>query len=127
MIADPFGDLDGPFLGKSPGFQTVGERSDEQPAAIPRKQFQGNKPLAGAHRAVYDAVMDKVRQIEAEIAKLSPDEVRQVALWLAEHDATLWSRQIDADAEAGRLNFLFEEADAERTQGTLRDWPPAGG
>jgi hypothetical protein len=32
---------------------------------------------------------------------------------------------MDQNAAAGRLDFLFEEADAERTTGQLHDWPPA--
>jgi hypothetical protein len=32
---------------------------------------------------------------------------------------------MDQDAEAGRLDFLFQEADAERAAGQLNDWPPA--
>ncbi len=35
----------------------------------------------------------------------------------------VWGRQIDEDAAAGRLDFLFEEAEAERRAGTLREWP----
>ena len=34
-----------------------------------------------------------------------------------------WTRQMDADAEAAKLDFLFDEADAERQAGQLRDWP----
>jgi hypothetical protein len=70
--------------------------------------------------------MYKVERIEAEIAKLSPQEVRRIARWLAEYDAKLWDEQVEQDAESGRLDFLFEEADADRKQGTHRDWPPAG-
>ncbi len=68
--------------------------------------------------------MSKVEQLEAELAKLSPDEFREVARWVAEHDADAWDEQLDKDAAAGRLDFLFDEADAERKNGTLRDWPP---
>jgi hypothetical protein len=30
---------------------------------------------------------------------------------------------MERDATAGRLNFLFDEAAAERQAGRLRDWP----
>ncbi|MBI4563285.1 MAG: hypothetical protein HY716_01150 [Planctomycetes bacterium] len=69
--------------------------------------------------------MSNVERIEAEIAKLSPEEVRQIVRWLIEYDAGLWGQQMDEDATAGWLDFLFEEADAERKTGRLRDWPPA--
>jgi len=67
--------------------------------------------------------MSKVEQIEAEITKLSTAEARQVAKWLNEFLADEWDDQIEADAKAGKLDCLFEEADAERKAGKLRDWP----
>jgi hypothetical protein len=30
---------------------------------------------------------------------------------------------MDSDATAGKLDFLFHEADAERAAGSLHDWP----
>ena len=36
-----------------------------------------------------------------------------------------WDRQIEADAKAGRLDFLVKEADDAIREGTLRDWPGA--
>jgi hypothetical protein len=32
---------------------------------------------------------------------------------------------MDQDAAAGKLDSLFEEAEAGRKSGQLRDWPPA--
>jgi hypothetical protein len=34
-----------------------------------------------------------------------------------------WDRQMDADAKAGKLDFLVSEADDAVRGGTLRDWP----
>jgi hypothetical protein len=34
-----------------------------------------------------------------------------------------WDRQMDADAAAGKLDFLVKEADAAIESGMLRDWP----
>jgi len=34
-----------------------------------------------------------------------------------------WDRQMDADAAAGKLDFLVKEADAAIESGRLRDWP----
>ena len=67
--------------------------------------------------------MRSVREIEAEIAKLRPDEVRQVAKWLAEYEAQLWDKQIEEDAAAGRLDRFIEEALAEYKQGKTRPAP----
>jgi hypothetical protein len=68
--------------------------------------------------------MSRVEQIESEIVKLSPSEVQQVSRWLQEFLAEQWDQQIASDSEAGRLDFLFDEASAERQSDSLRDWPP---
>ena len=67
--------------------------------------------------------MSKVEQIESEIAKLTSAEARLVAKWLEEFLADEWDQQIEADAKAGKLDFLFDEVEAERKAGTLREWP----
>lgn len=67
--------------------------------------------------------MSKVERIESEISKLSAAEARQVAKWLEEFLADEWDKQIEADAKAGKLDFLFDDAEAERNAGSLRDWP----
>jgi hypothetical protein len=36
-----------------------------------------------------------------------------------------WDAQIDSDSAAGKIDFLFEEADSEGKAGTLRDSPPS--
>lgn len=61
--------------------------------------------------------MSKVEQIEAELAKLTPAEARQVAKWLEEFLADEWDRQIEEDAQAGKLDRFIEEALAEHRQG----------
>ena len=68
--------------------------------------------------------MSRVEQIESEIVKLSSVEVQQVSRWLQEFLAEQWDQQIVSDSEAGRLDFLFDEAAAERQSDTLREWPP---
>ena len=71
----------------------------------------------------YACHMSKVEQIEAEIANLSTGEAREIAQWLAEFLADEWDRQIEEDAKSGKLDFLFEEVEAERKAGTLRGLP----
>lgn len=34
-----------------------------------------------------------------------------------------WDRQMEADAKAGKLDFLVREADDAIRSGSLRDWP----
>lgn len=54
--------------------------------------------------------MSTVQEIETAIQKLKPQEIHEVADWLQELREDLWDKQIDADAKAGRLDKLMEEA-----------------
>jgi hypothetical protein len=64
--------------------------------------------------------MQSVEEIESEIVKLKPAEVRILAKWLAEYEADLWDRQISEDAAAGKLDRFVEEALAEYREGKTR-------
>jgi hypothetical protein len=39
-------------------------------------------------------------------------------------EQTCWDEQMGRDSSAGKLDFLFDEADRELAQGLLREWPP---
>ena len=67
--------------------------------------------------------MSTVLEIENAIDRLKPAERAQVAAWLARKEAQDWDAQMDADAGAGKLDFLFREAADERESGQLKDWP----
>jgi hypothetical protein len=54
------------------------------------------------NEAEKDEFLDKLREIEFEDA---------------------WDRQMEADAKAGKLDFLVREADEAIRSDTLRDWP----
>jgi len=69
--------------------------------------------------------MDRVEEIEAAIDGLAPDEFSRIVKWFRQRDAALWDRQLDSDSASGKLDFLFEEAESEREQGLLTDWPPS--
>ena len=71
----------------------------------------------------YPAVMRSVEEIQSEIAKLNPADVRRIAKWLAEYEADLWDRQITEDAAAGKLDPFVEEALAEYREGKTRPLP----
>ena len=68
--------------------------------------------------------MNAVEKIEQEIAGLSNEDFDSLTLWVDHRRNEKWDRQMDEDAVAGKLDFLFEEAQAERKSGKLRDWPP---
>ena len=62
-------------------------------------------------------------EIKNAVDTLSPAELAELAAYVRERDATAWDSQSEQDTAAGKLDFLFEEADAARTDGSLRDWP----
>jgi hypothetical protein len=67
--------------------------------------------------------MDRVEEIEAAINDLPPEDFRRIAKWFRERDQSVWDQQLDSDSSIGRLDFLFEEIEADSQQSVLRDWP----
>jgi hypothetical protein len=67
--------------------------------------------------------MTTVEEIEQAAAQLAPADFDRLASWVGERHHNLWKHQMERDAEMGRLEFLFNEADSERQAGQLRDWP----
>lgn len=53
--------------------------------------------------------MDRVEQIEAAILSLPPEEYRRLAEWFVAR----WDERMDRDCAAGKLDFLFKEAESE--------------
>ena len=62
-------------------------------------------------------------EIKRAVDALSSVELADLAAYVRERDTAAWDAQIEEDAAAGKLDFLFEEAEAERANGELRDWP----
>ncbi len=54
--------------------------------------------------------MDRVEEIEAAIDGLPPEEYRRIVQWLHVREQARWDEQMDRDSSAGKLDFLFEEA-----------------
>ena len=67
--------------------------------------------------------MTTVEEIEQAAARLAPSDFDRLAAWVNARYHELWSRQMDDDAKAGKLDFLFNEAETERQAGSLHDWP----
>ena len=67
--------------------------------------------------------MSTLLEIEQAIEQLPVKEQSTLAAWLAAREAKVWDVQMDADAAAGKLDFLFQEAETERREGRLTDWP----
>jgi len=67
--------------------------------------------------------MSRVEEIEAAIESLAPDEYRHIVQWFHLREQRRWDEQMDADSAAGKLDFLFDEAESESATGLLREWP----
>ena len=68
--------------------------------------------------------MSTVTEIIAAVKHLSEAEKDEFLEQLRALDfEDGWDRQMDADAKAGKLDFLVREADDAIRSGTLRDWP----
>lgn len=65
--------------------------------------------------------MSKIEELKAEIERLPKDEFTELFRWLSERDWEKWDQEIDADSQAGRLDFLVREAREEKAKGTLKD------
>ena len=64
--------------------------------------------------------MTKLEQSEKSVAELSPEELKALAAWFEALQADLWDKQIEADAKAGRLDKLAEQALADHRAGRTR-------
>ncbi len=54
-----------------------------------------------------------ITEIENAITKLPAAEVDDLFSWLADYRHRRWDRQIADDVQAGRLDDIFAEVDAE--------------
>ena len=68
--------------------------------------------------------MSTVEEIETAVRKLPRTEALRFEHWFLEFMQEKWDAQLDADAAAGRLDFLVDEARHEKNAGTLKAWPP---
>ena len=64
--------------------------------------------------------MSKLEQITQQVEALEGDELKAFASWFEEFRADQWDRQIAADVEAGKLDKLIAEAEADIAAGRLR-------
>jgi hypothetical protein len=61
--------------------------------------------------------MSAVCGVQQAVECLSPLELAAFRQWFAEFDADAWDKQIEADAQAGRLDAFAAEALAEYRAG----------
>jgi hypothetical protein len=61
--------------------------------------------------------MSTALEIEQAIRQLPPEELARLRAWFLEFDGAVWDRKIEADAKAGRLDALADEALADLREG----------
>ncbi len=69
--------------------------------------------------------MDRVEEIETAITNLAPEDYRRLVEWFRTREQTRWDEQMDQDSVAGKMDFLFGEAERESEQGLVQEWPPS--
>jgi hypothetical protein len=65
--------------------------------------------------------MAKIDELKADIERLSSEELAALFRWLSEKEWESWDKEIEADSQAGRLDFLVREARKEKAKGTLKE------
>ena len=65
--------------------------------------------------------MSKVEKLKMEIETHPKGEFDELVRWLSEKDWDTWDREIEADSQAGKLDFLVREAQDAKRKRTLKD------
>ena len=65
--------------------------------------------------------MSKVDELKTEIERLPREEFAELVRWVSEKEWERWDKEIEADSEAGQLDFLIHEALDAKAKGNLKD------
>jgi hypothetical protein len=65
--------------------------------------------------------MSKIDELKAEIESLPSEEFAEIFRWLTEKDWERWDKEIEADSQAGKLDFLVREGHEAKAKGTFKD------
>lgn len=63
--------------------------------------------------------MKSVEEIQSEIEALPHTEYMKLAHWFTERDWQSWDQEIENDSKSGGLDFLIEEARAQKNKNSL--------
>ena len=63
----------------------------------------------------------QVQEIQAAIESLPHDDYVRLRKWFSERDWEEWDKQIEQDSQAGKLDFLIQEAMQEKAKGKLKE------
>jgi hypothetical protein len=65
--------------------------------------------------------MSKIDELKADIERLPREDAAELFRWLSEREWESWKKEIEADSQAGRLDFLVREARQEKEKGALKE------
>lgn len=65
--------------------------------------------------------MSKIDELKADIERLPSEEMAELFRWLSNKEWESWDREIAADSQAGKLDFLVREAHEAKAKGTLKE------
>lgn len=65
--------------------------------------------------------MSTVEKILRSIESLPEEEYARLREWFVERDWGKWDKQIEANSESGKLDFLIKEARDEKEKGKLKE------
>lgn len=65
--------------------------------------------------------MLKIEEIETVIESLPKEEYARLKEWFFKREWYNWDRQLIADSESGKLDFLVKEAREEKAEGNLKE------
>lgn len=66
-------------------------------------------------------IKSTIAEIQQAIISLSKSDYAQLRRWLNEYDREEWDRQIEADSDDGKLDFLVDQTTEAKRHGTLED------
>jgi len=65
--------------------------------------------------------MIQVELLEQHITELDDSSFSKLRDWFVEYEQSRWDKKIEADSNAGKLDFLINAALAEYKAGTTKD------
>lgn len=58
-----------------------------------------------------------VQDFQRQVTEMTAEELKQFSKWFENYQAEVWDAQIERDANAGKLDFLVRETEADYNGG----------
>ncbi len=66
--------------------------------------------------------MSNIAALQEAVLALPEEDYARFRAWFGQLDWERWNRQIEADSEQGKLDFLIAEAQEAKRKGTLQEF-----